>query len=98
MILENECGCTKFKLSEKVKEYIDNNSPSELLQKSMWYLVNAGNAMAHDKKDINDNLIKLKSSDCDALLNALETVFDEIFVKPKKLEKLAKKLAKVTPK
>ena len=98
MILENECGCTKFKLSEKVKEYIDNNLPSELLQKSMWYLVNAGNAMAHDKKDMNDNLIKLKSSDCDALLNALETVFDEIFVKPKKLEKLAKKLAKVTPK
>lgn len=98
MVLENECGCTKFNLSEKVKEYISNTSPSEYMQKSMKYIVNAGNAMAHDKKDINDNLIKLKSSDCDAILNALEAVFDEIFVKPKKLERLDKNLAKVTPK
>lgn len=98
MILENECGCTKFKLSEKVNDYIKAHTVSALLQKSMWYIVNAGNAMAHDKKDEYDKLIKLKSSDCDALLNALETVFNEIFVEPKKLEKLDKNLAKVTPK
>ena len=120
MILENECGCTKFKLGEKVKEYIAKNTPakpsseppseppsasapvpappSEFLQKSMWYLVDAGNAMAHDKKGMDDNLIKLKSSDCDHILNALETVFDEIFVKPKQVKGLDKQLAKVTPK
>lgn len=98
MILENECGCTKFNLSQKVNEYISKVSPSELLQKSMWYLVNAGNAMAHDKKGADDNLIKLKSTDCDFILKALETVFDEIFVKPKQVEGLDKRLAKVIPK
>ena len=98
MILENECECTKFNLGAKVEEYIAKATPSELLQKSMWYLVNAGNAMAHDKKDMNDNLIKLKSSDCDFMLKALETVFDEIFVKPKQVKGLDKQLAKVTPK
>ena len=54
--------------------------------------------MAHDKKGMDDNLIKLKSSDCDHILNALETVFDEIFVKPKQVKGLDKQLAKVTPK
>lgn len=122
MILENECGCTKFNLGAKVDEYIAKATPSkpvpeppsepppepqsatvsvppfELLEKSMKYIVNAGNAMAHDKKDMNDNLIKLKSSDCDYMLKALETVFDEIFVKPKKVKRLDKQLAKVTPK
>lgn len=99
MILENECGCTKYKLSEKVKEYTSNNAPlSKLLEKSMWYLVSAGNAMAHDKKDVNDNLIKLTSSDCDTMLKALETVFDEIFVKPKQVKRLEKQLDKVMSK
>ncbi len=98
MILENECECTEFKLGEKVTEYIAKATPSELVRKSMWYLVNAGNAMAHNKKDMNDNLIKLKSSDCDFVLKALETVFDEIFVKPKQVKGLDKQLAKVTPK
>ena len=98
MILENECECTKFNLGAKVEEYIAKATPSELFKKSMWYLVNAGNAMAHDKKDMNDNLIKLKSSDCDFMLKALETVFDEIFVKPKQVKGLDKQLAKVMPK
>lgn len=98
MILENECGCTKFNLGGKVEEYLSKATPSEFVQKSIWYLVNAGNAMAHDKKDMNDNLIKLKSPDCDIMLESLETVFDEIFVKPKKVKGLDKQLAKVTPK
>ena len=54
--------------------------------------------MAHDKKDVNDNLIKLTSSDCDTMLKALETVFDEIFVKPKQVKRLEKQLDKVMSK
>lgn len=98
MILENECGCTKFNLSEKVKEYSAQAPLPELVEQSMQFVVNAGNAMAHDKKNQNDDLIRLKASDCDKLLEALEIIFDHIFIQPQKAALMGKNVEKVTPK
>ncbi|PNQ84228.1 hypothetical protein C1T20_19930 [Paenibacillus polymyxa] len=98
MILQNECHCTKFNLSQKVEEYINNGSVPNLTEKAMRYIVGAGNAVAHDKKNENDDLIRIKRKDCDKLLEALELVFEHIFVQPKREEQMEKNIQSVTPK
>jgi predicted RNA-binding Zn-ribbon protein involved in translation (DUF1610 family) len=98
IILQNECGCTQFNLSKKVESYITEHSVSELTQQAMRYIVGAGNAVAHDKKNQNDDLIRITSKDCDKLLSALEEVFDFIFVRPKKEEQMQRNVQRVTPK
>lgn len=98
MILENECHCTKFNLSQKVQEYSEKAPLPKLVEQSMQFIVNAGNAMAHDKKNQNDDLIRLKVSDCDKLLEALEIIFDHVFIQPKKEALMVKNVERVTPK
>ncbi|MFB7816426.1 DUF4145 domain-containing protein [Paenibacillus chitinolyticus] len=98
MILENECGCNQFNLSKKVEGYINSNSVPNLTEQAMRYIVGAGNAVAHDKKDQNDDLIRIKRKDCDKLLDALEEVFEHIFIQPKKVEQMQKNVQSVTPK
>ncbi len=98
MILENECSCSDRNLSDKVNTYSAKAPLPALVEKSMRFIVGAGNAMAHDKKNQNDDLIRLQAGDCDKLLEALETVFDHIFVRPKKEAQMVKNIQKVTPK
>lgn len=94
----NECDCTKFNLSQKVQEYSEKAPLPKLVEQSMRFIVNAGNAMAHDKKNQNDDLIRLKVSDCDKLLEALEIIFDHVFIQPKKEALMGKNVERVTPK
>jgi len=98
IILENDCNCTKFNLSEKLIEFEAKYKPTTFLMKSLQYIIGAGNAVAHNKKDLNDDLITIKSNDCDALLEAVRMLFDTVFVLPQKESELAKRLKKVEPK
>ena len=97
MILADKCHCTSYNLSGKVAEYIKREKPGKLIEDSMGFIVGAGNAMAHDKKNEDDDLIRINVSDCDKLLEALKNVFDHIFVLPKREEKMAQNKQKVTP-
>lgn len=98
MILENECKCKKYSLSQKVQEYSEKALLPKLVEQSMQFVVNAGNAMAHDKRNQSDDLIRLKASDCDKLLEALEIIFDHVFIQPQKAALMGKNVERVTPK
>ena len=98
MVLEEECGCTKFNLSAKLMEFQTNHNPSDFVIQSIEYIIGAGNAAAHNKKNLQDDLIRITKDDCNALLESVLELFDVVFVKPKKAEKNAKRFQKVQTK
>lgn len=97
-VLIKACELDDYHLSTKIKSFNDKYNPPELVKKSMKYIIDAGNASAHDNVNINDDLIKISRTDCEELLNAVELIFDVVFVQPRKALELEKKLKRIEEK
>lgn len=85
-------------LASKIKKFIDVKKPDDLTEKSMYYILNAGNAVAHKIINNEDKIIDVSFEECKQALKSIKNIFEGIFVKPEQVKEYEQQMKSVKPK
>ena len=87
-LLQEELKIQGRNLSKQIDTFLDLQHVPSHLSKSIDAIRNIGNFAAHPKKETNTGaIISVEPGEADWLLEVLLTLFDFLFVQPKRIEK-----------
>jgi len=82
-MLRDPCGCEQRNLSDQVTAYLAKPGVPSHLAEQLHALREVGNFAAHTQKDTNTGaVLDVEPGEAEWLLDALEALFDHVFVKP----------------
>ena len=99
-ILRSEFKIKKKSLAEEIEEFIHIKGVPSYLSETVDAVRNIGNFAAHPSKNTNTGeIVEVEPGEADWLLEVLESLFDFVFIQPKRLEarqeRLNQKLAEL---
>ncbi len=97
-LLRQEFGIEKRSLAQEIDEFIQLQNVPSFISDAVDAVRNIGNFAAHPLKDTNTGeIVEVEPGEADWLLEVLESLYDFVFIQPKRLaqrkESLNKKLA-----
>ena len=92
-VLRQELGISKPSLAQEIDEFIKKKDIPSYLTDAVDAVRNIGNFAAHPLKDTNTGeIVEVEAGEAEWLLEVNESLFDFVFVQPKRLEARKNKL------
>lgn len=86
-VLREELGINKPSLAKEIDEFIQRTDIPSYLTDAVDAIRNVGNFAAHPLKDTNTGtIVEVEAGEAEWLLEVNESLFDFVFVQPKRLE------------
>ncbi|WP_312565436.1 DUF4145 domain-containing protein [Comamonas sp.] len=94
-VLQQELGIKKRNLNEEIDEFINSPDSPSYLSDAIDAIRQIGNFAAHPIKNTNSGeIIDVEDGEAEWLVEVLESLYDFVFIQPKKLEVRREKLNK----
>lgn len=94
-VLQNEVGIKGTNLSKQIDSFLEMPNVPSHLSKSVDAIRNIGNFAAHPNKETNTGeIVDVEPGEADWILEVLLSLFDFIFIQPKRIEKRRSELNK----
>jgi hypothetical protein len=93
VLLREECKVKKSTLAKEIQEFLEQPGIPSYLVDAIDAVRNVGNFAAHPLKDTNTGeIVDVEDGEAEWLLDVLDSMFDYLFVQPRKLKERKDKL------
>lgn len=92
-VLREDLKIKKSSLANEINDFLENKTVPTYLSEAIDAIRSVGNFAAHPEKDVSTGeLVDVEDGEAEWLLEVLDSLFDFVFVQPKRLEERKKSL------